>query len=377
MPLDSQSVQSLDSSTNHFPVGVIEGFFGTPWPFRARLKMQKWLANNGYNFFIYAPKNDSALRRNWQQPYTKKWLDAVNCLNKQCHGVGMKFGIGFSPLGATAELFTNLPIIKERINDLLNNISLDYLAILFDDLKIDNIDEGKKQNEILQFVHFLAHSYTQKTKKSLKIITCPSYYSTDLILEKVFGTRPFTYYQDFLQNLPQTTDIFWTGEKVLSTSYSAEHLQEVTELLGRKPFIWDNYPVNDGKKASDFLYFKEFSGREHIISHSSGIAVNPLKQCMLNKIPLATLGCALQSNNENLQKEAFRRAITDNCTRPEAEAIVYYITKLAETPLPEITDDDKNILRHILRSSTSSQLSKEILGFINNQYTFDPNCLTG
>ena len=75
-----------------------------------------------------------------------------------------------------------------------------------------------------------------------------SYYET------VFGAMPTNYWTDLGQGLDSRFDLFWTGPKVCSTDYPLDHLSWVAEQLGRRPFLWDNYPVNDGKKASDYLY---------------------------------------------------------------------------------------------------------------------------
>ena len=47
-------------------LGVIEGFFGRPWPHRERLAAVAFLAKAGYDFYLYAPKADARLRRHWR-----------------------------------------------------------------------------------------------------------------------------------------------------------------------------------------------------------------------------------------------------------------------------------------------------------------------
>ena len=54
--------------------GVIEGFFGRPWAWPARLSGADFLRDCGYQFYIYAPKSDSFLRRRWREPLPAQTL---------------------------------------------------------------------------------------------------------------------------------------------------------------------------------------------------------------------------------------------------------------------------------------------------------------
>ena len=47
-------------------LGLIEGFFGRPWSWSERAETIACLAPHGYRFYLYAPKSDSWLRRQWQ-----------------------------------------------------------------------------------------------------------------------------------------------------------------------------------------------------------------------------------------------------------------------------------------------------------------------
>ena len=42
--------------------------------------------------------------------------------------------------------------------------------------------------------------------------------------------------------------MFWTGPETCAREYTPGHLARVAEQMGRKPFLWDNYPVNDGAR---------------------------------------------------------------------------------------------------------------------------------
>jgi hypothetical protein len=64
--------------------GVIEGFFGKPWDWSARLSSANFLRDAGYQFYIYAPKSASFLRRGWREPFPKQSLEHLRELGGRC-----------------------------------------------------------------------------------------------------------------------------------------------------------------------------------------------------------------------------------------------------------------------------------------------------
>jgi hyaluronoglucosaminidase len=230
------------------PIGTIEGFFGKSWDWEARQQHLEFLAQHKYNFYIYAPKSDSHLRRHWQEDWNPETKQHLQGIANKCHELQLDFGIGLSPL----EIYLNpsrdlREKLQQRIEQ-INQLSPDILCILFDDMRGDIPNLAQLQIDI---VHQAAAHSTAK-----RIIFCPTYYSFDPVLEKVFGQMPADYWSTLTQQLDKEIDIFWTGEKVCSIGYSQEHLRAVTELLGRKPFLWDNYPVNDGAVKSKLLHLR-------------------------------------------------------------------------------------------------------------------------
>ena len=64
----------------------------------------------------------------------------------------------------------------------------------------------------------------------------------------------------------------------------------VSEQLGRKLALWDNYPVNDGPRMSNHLHLRGFTGRPADVGqYVSHHAINPASQPLLNCIPALTL----------------------------------------------------------------------------------------
>ena len=54
--------------------GVIEGFYGTPWQQEERLDILAFCRAEGFNAYLYAPKDDPYHREKWREPYPEDKL---------------------------------------------------------------------------------------------------------------------------------------------------------------------------------------------------------------------------------------------------------------------------------------------------------------
>jgi len=263
-------------------LGIIEGYYGRPWSWEERGSTMSFLAAHDYRFYMYAPKADIHLRRKWREPHPRATTDAIIALSARCREAGVRFGVGLSPIKIHLDFGAEAKETLIRKLDEIVAFGIDDFALLFDDMRGDLPDLANRQVEIIEFVtsHIAAERF----------IICPSYYTDDPILDRVFGQRPVQYLEDLGRMIDPSIHIFWTGPEVLSRSYPSTHLERVTNQLQRKPFIWDNYPVNDGERMSRHLHVRGFTGRpssmgKHIAAHG----VNPALQPTLSLIPALTL----------------------------------------------------------------------------------------
>ena len=77
--------------------GIVEGFFGKAWSWDERKAYSTFLKKNKFNFYLYAPKADSFLRKSWKQPFPKQHFEHLKDLAKSYRDLGVSFGIGLSP----------------------------------------------------------------------------------------------------------------------------------------------------------------------------------------------------------------------------------------------------------------------------------------
>ena len=282
-------------------LGVIEGFYGKPWSWEEREATVRLLAPHGYGFYIYAPKADPYLRRKWQEDHPPEIASRIAALAAACKRERVRFGAGVSPFEAYNDFNSTARAALERKLSFLDDVGVDDLAILFDDMRGDVPDLARRQIEMV-------HWALERTKAA-RVIVCPSYYSDDPILDRVFGVRPKRYLEDLGSGLDPKVEIFWTGEEVISRQFSEGHLRRVGEEMRRKPFLWDNYPVNDGHRMSQYLHLRGFTGRPAAIAGSiSAHAINPSLQPTLFRIPALTLAESYRRGADYSYGEAFRSA---------------------------------------------------------------------
>src|SRR5690606_35577779 len=86
----------------------------------------------------------------------------------------------------------------------------------------------------------------------------------------------------------------------------------VAEQLRRKPFLWDNYPVNDGLRMPQYPHLRAFTGRiarlgQFIAAHGGNPALPPT----LSPIPALTLAECYRLGDEYAYGAAFARAAVE------------------------------------------------------------------
>ena len=348
-------------SPRPFLTGIIEGFYGRPWSHSLRLAYADYLARLGLNTCLYAPKSDATLRRQWREEWPREQWTAMEALARAYRERDIFWGVGLSPM----ELYRHYGPAERSALKLklhyLTQLDMPVLAILFDDMPGDCPDLALRQAEIVSDV--------VAWQPQWRVVVCPTYYSFDPLLETHFGAMPSDYWRDLGQHLPGEVDIFWTGNEVCSRTVTQRDITRIDEALGRPVLLWDNYPVNDGAKRSNFLYLQALEGREQGLETTlAGHLCNPMNQGLLSLPALnglarlygggideAELGrllepatwCQLQEDAADFAAEGLSGMGADRCA------------KLAE-----------------VYAALPGQGAREAWEWLRGEYAFDPACLT-
>jgi hyaluronoglucosaminidase len=257
----------------------------------------------------------------------------------------------------------------DKVRLIEQELSPDIFCILFDDMRGDTPQLASTQ---LRMIEDVAASTAAR-----RIVMCPTYYSTDPVLERVFGAMPERYWETLASGLDPRVGVFWTGPKVCSAEYPRAHLESITERLGRKPFLWDNYPVNDSRAMSAFLHLRAFTQRPAALRELlAGHAANPMKQPMLSQIPLATLSMSY-AQGEGYEPSAAWRAAAERAGGTElADLLQEDLSLFQDVGLDRLTPEQRSKLETRYRPYAAHPIGREIIGWMNGEYAFDPACLT-
>lgn len=340
--------------------GIVEGFYGRQWSWSSRRLYADFLQQQQLNTYLYCPKGDQYLRKAWRENWPAAAEAELRATARHFCDRKLNWGVGLSPYALYRDYgLQEKSELREkvaRIDDLGGNL----LAVLFDDMPGDCPDLAKRQAEIITDV--VAWTAAQH------VLVCPTYYSYDPVLEQYFGARPEHYWQDLGGALPAEVGVFWTGNKVCSDTITCADISSITQQLGRAPLLWDNYPVNDGEKAADFLHLQPLPGRELMLGQQlTGHLCNPMNQASLSRYPLSGLGHiqgAAAQSLEDLYGAELGQCLAEDMAIFEQRGLA----AIGEEERAELT------ARY---SRFEHEAALEVINWLAGQYRFDPACLTG
>lgn len=345
-----------------FQYGIVEGFYGRQWRWSQRMALPALMRQWHLDCYIYAPKGDASLRSQWQRPFNNDQFARLKQLGEAFHDAGLQWGVGLSPAGLQASCNRqDLATLTTKLAN-IRQLEIDALWLLFDDLPAGNPELAANQLRVAERVlESLPHT---------RIAVCPSYYSFDPILEQIFGACPPNYFEQLNAGLPPSVDLLWTGNRVVSESIDAADIASATATLGRPPLLWDNYPVNDGRKTSRFLHLAPFRQRDGISrEHCRGHFSNPMNQFNLSQLALATLRTPSDKSGKALVETAsdvpasLHALLSRDCRDFQCRG------------LDGMTDAEKQ-QRVAEYGAINHPMAMEVVEWLKEAYRFDPNCLT-
>lgn len=352
-----------------FFYGVIEGFYGRQWSWQERGEYAQFLAAQGFDCYLFAPKGEPALRQQWRRGLPQALSESLAAMADHYRQQGVRWGLGLSPLGLSeqfnaADCEALVATVKQ-----INQLQPDILCILFDDMRGDIPGIARRQLEVVSEVL----SYSRASQH----IVCPTYYSFDPVLEKVFGAMPSDYLASLGEGLPVEVGIFWTGDRVIAEDFTAESTDRARQALGRKPILWDNYPVNDGRLTSNFLHLRPYRGRPGALRDwVGGHIVNPMNQAQLSKLVLASLGEVYRHPADYDPERAWQGALASLREPGLAQCLAEDINLFQQCGLDGLTAGQREALAARYRQ-WSHPAAGEIVDWLAGGYAFDPACLTG
>lgn len=310
--------------------GVIEGFYGRPWTHEQRLALIPFLAERGMNSFMYGPKDDPLLRRDWRLPYDGEWLARLSELVDRCRAYGMRFTWCVSPgLSMRYSDDADLDALSTKIASVAG-LGVVSFGLLLDDIPGD-LQHAADQ---VAFDHLAdAHAHVvrrvdERLPAGAHLVVCPTVYR---------GTGAEDYLVRLAAGIDPRIDLFWTGREVCSPVLDLADAAAFTRATLRPPLYWDNYPVNDVAMTYE-LHIGPYRGRDQLLWRSAvGIVANGMELFEASRIPFATIADYLRDPQGYDPEASWQRAIRDVAGDADAEAFALFADNVRSSP---ICDED-------------------------------------
>lgn len=248
-------------------LGAIEGYYGKPLTHGQRLAFMEWMATESLDIFCYAPKDDPLHRSKWRDPYPDDQIRAFETLIEHGRSVGVDFCFTISPGLDWNDADDSVLIDKLRT---LSDVGCTSFGVLWDDVPPGGAELGE--------MHARATAAATQAVDGTRWWTVGTDYAVD---------GPTPYLEAFCNTLPDDVTVAWTGPHVVSLDITRTQAQALSDALGRKLMLWENFPVNDGP-MSGVLHIGPYPQRDPgLVDASSGVLFNLMPQAIANRIGVA------------------------------------------------------------------------------------------
>lgn len=310
--------------------GVIEGFYGRPWTHQQRLDLIPFLAARGMNSFVYGPKDDPLLRRDWRLPYDGAWLARLTELVGRCREHGMTFTWCVSPgLSMRYSDPADIDALSAKIASVAA-LGVTSFGLLLDDIPRDlrHAQDRAAFTDLAEAHGHVVRRVADRLPAGAHLAVCPTVYR---------GTGTEDYLVRLAAGIDPRIDLFWTGREVCSPVLDLADAAAFTRATLRPPLYWDNYPVNDVAMGYE-LHIGPYRGRDPLLWRSAtGIVANGMELFEASRIPFATIADYLRDPEGYDPEASWQRAIRDVAGQTDAEAFALFADNVRSSP---ICDDD-------------------------------------
>ena len=318
--------------------GVIEGFYGRPWTHEQRLDLIPFLAERGMNSFVYGPKDDPLLRRDWRLPYDGEWLARLSELVTRCRAYGMRFTWCVSPgLSMRYASSVDLDALSAKIESVAG-LGVDSFGLLLDDIprELQHPADRAAFADLAEAHVHVVRSVAQRLPSGAHLVVCPTLYR---------GTGTEDYLVRLAAGIDPRIDLFWTGRAVCSPTLDLADAATFARATLRPPLYWDNYPVNDVAMAYE-LHIGPYRGRDPLLWRSAaGIVANGMELLEASRIPFATIADYLRDPQGYDPEVSWQQAIRDVVGEADAQAFALFADNVRSSAL---SDDDAPLVGRAL-----------------------------
>jgi hypothetical protein len=307
---------------------AIRGIKGLWWEGIEKYRLAlPWLAKHRLNFLMLCYTSFPASSMDWRADYTPQEQAQIRELAAQAKRLGVHLCLSFNP-----GIWSKPPLVYSAESDYqrawrkvktVHSLGIEWFGLCLDDISralepADRERFGTLQAAQVYFVNRLWNDMKTLSPRPT-LIFCPSAYTTEDARQ----------HQDYIKTIGAGIDpevkMFWTGPVVCSPRITAEDARTFGAWIRRKPFVWDNYPVNDMYPWRPLL--SPVKNRSADLAGAvSGYLANPMKQWRISCLPLGTLAAYLNAPARYDPHQAMERTINEY--PPEQRPALHLLVRL-------------------------------------------------
>ncbi|MGN8224390.1 beta-N-acetylglucosaminidase domain-containing protein [Gracilimonas sp. BCB1] len=160
----------------HFEkIGVVEGFYGTPWTHEARLDMVRFMGEVGMDTYFYAPKDDPFHRAKWREPYVGEKLDEFSEFVSVSEESGVDLFFAISPgLDIVYSDSADFAALNNKIQAMVE-LGVEHFALFLDDVPQHlRHTADKEQYENLAAAHadLINRIWNKLKEQNIEFVVC-------------------------------------------------------------------------------------------------------------------------------------------------------------------------------------------------------------
>lgn len=275
--------------------GVIEGFYGNPWSHTDRLRQFDFYGQHKLNTYVYGPKDDPYHRLRWREPYPEDEARKITELVEAARRNHVQFVWAIHPGGDIQWNLRDSTAVVDKL-EMMYKLGVRTFAVFFDDIW----GEGAKGDRQAGLLNYVTDRFVRRHNDVRPLILCPTQYNKAWSGGDYLSTLGKTMYPE--------VRIMWTGNSVVDMIES-DDMAWINAQIGRKAFVWLNYPVNDYCQ-SRLLMGKTYGNGLDIASMVSGFCSNPMEYAEASKVSLYSIAEYTWNMPSYNAEESWRRALT-------------------------------------------------------------------
>lgn len=252
--------------------GVVEGFYGTPWPHEKRLRVIEFLGEHKMDTYIYGPKDDPYHSTpKWREPYPAAEAEKIRELARASAKHHVDFYWAIHPGKDIRWNDEDYGKVLAKF-EAMYGLGVRAFAVFFDDIS----GEGTKADRQADLLNRLHRDFVVKKGDVRPLVMCPTQYNKawsrgDYL--DTLGTR-----------LDPTIQVMWTGDSVVH-DMNRTGMDWINAKLRRKAYIWWNNPVTD--YVRDHLLMGPVYGNDPDIGPLyGGFVSNPMERPEASRVAL-------------------------------------------------------------------------------------------